>query len=100
MWGGGLWGGGGGLSDAANLLYGLILRYFRHLRVDPDIWIIKSFLASWKDGNEASFLWWNQELTGELHKTDVYREDEMFLGVHCLHMEEPKWILTAVYEQP
>lgn len=29
--------GGGGLGDAANLLYGLILRYFRHLRVDPDI---------------------------------------------------------------
>jgi len=28
---------GWGLGDAANLLYGLILRYFRHLRVDPDI---------------------------------------------------------------
>ena len=27
----------GGLGDAANLLYGLILRYFRHLRVDQDI---------------------------------------------------------------
>jgi len=31
------WWGVGGLGDAANLLYGLILRYFRHLRVDPDI---------------------------------------------------------------
>jgi len=31
------WGVGGGLGNAANLLYGLILRYFRHLRVDPDI---------------------------------------------------------------
>ena len=30
-------GGGGGGGDAANLLYGLILCYFRHLRVDPDI---------------------------------------------------------------
>ena len=27
----------GGLGDAANLLYGLISRYFRHLRVYPDI---------------------------------------------------------------
>jgi hypothetical protein len=27
----------GGVGDAANLLYGLILRYFRYLRGDPDI---------------------------------------------------------------
>jgi hypothetical protein len=31
------WGGGGGGGDAANHLYGLILRYFRHLQDNPDI---------------------------------------------------------------
>jgi hypothetical protein len=33
----GVWGMGGELGDAANLLYGLILRYFRHLQADPDL---------------------------------------------------------------